>query len=134
MKEFFKQTVQKIHCNASLHYAAKLSHAIKYLKSKLLLSCQICPVIDGRLTVECPMTGIPVNMFIFCYFPICFLFDITICICMKYFYSISAVPIKNIHTLPTIQISRVCIVGNSWQCANFTMRPNELSKINILRS
>ena len=54
MKEFFKQTVQKIHRNASLHYVAKLSHAIKYLKSKLLLSCQICPVIDRRLTVECP--------------------------------------------------------------------------------
>ena len=55
MKEFFKQRVQKIHRNASLYYVAKLSHAIKYLKSKLLLSCQICPVIDGRLTVECPM-------------------------------------------------------------------------------
>ena len=58
MKEFFKQRVQKIHRNASLYYVEKLSHAIKYLKSKLLLSCQICPVIDGRLTVECPSCGV----------------------------------------------------------------------------
>ena len=28
-----------------------------------------------------------------------------------------------ISPLPTIQISRVCIVGNCWQWANFTMGP-----------
>ena len=48
MKEFFKQTFQMIHLNASLYYIAKLSKAIKRLKTKLPLSCQICPVIDGH--------------------------------------------------------------------------------------
>ena len=54
MKEFFKQIVQMIHLNASLYYIAKLSKAMQWLRIKLPLSCQICPVIDGRLTVECP--------------------------------------------------------------------------------
>ena len=37
-----------IHFNASLYYIAKLSKAMKRLKTKLPLSCQICPVIDGH--------------------------------------------------------------------------------------
>ena len=32
--------------NASLYYIAKLSKTMKWLKIKLPLSCQICPVID----------------------------------------------------------------------------------------
>ena len=32
---------------------------------------------------------------------------------------------RKICPLPSIQISRVCIVGNCWQWANFTMGPNE---------
>ena len=43
-----------IHIENSLYYVAKLSHTVKYSKIKLPLSCQICPVIDKRLTVECP--------------------------------------------------------------------------------
>ena len=35
-----------IQLNASLYYIAKLSKAMKRLKTKLHLSCQICPVID----------------------------------------------------------------------------------------
>ena len=35
-----------IHLNAILYYIAKLSKAMKWLKIKLHLSCQICPVID----------------------------------------------------------------------------------------
>ena len=31
---------------------------MKWLKIKMPLSCQNCPVIDGRLTVECPYTQI----------------------------------------------------------------------------
>ena len=46
MKEFFTQIVQMIHLDASLYYLAKLSKALKWLKIKLPLSCQICPVID----------------------------------------------------------------------------------------
>ena len=42
--------------NASLYYIAKLSKTMKWLKIKMPLSCQNCPVIDGRLTVECPKT------------------------------------------------------------------------------
>ena len=41
--------------NASLYYIAKLSKTMKWLKIKMPLSCQNCPVIDGRLTVECPL-------------------------------------------------------------------------------
>ena len=37
-----------IRLNASLYYIAKLSKAMKWLKIKLPLSCQICPVIDGH--------------------------------------------------------------------------------------
>ena len=37
-----------INLNASLYYIAKLSKAMKRLKTKLPLSCQICPVIDGH--------------------------------------------------------------------------------------
>ena len=44
-----------IRLTARLYYIAKLSKAMKWLKIKLPLSCQICPVIDGRLTVECPV-------------------------------------------------------------------------------
>ena len=44
-----------IRLTARLYYIAKLSKAMKWLKIKLPLSCQICPVIDGRLTVECPI-------------------------------------------------------------------------------
>ena len=44
-----------IRLNASLYYIAKLSKTMKWLKIKMPLSCQNCPVIDGRLTVECPM-------------------------------------------------------------------------------
>ena len=43
-----------IRLNASLYYIAKLSKTMKWLKIKMPLSCQNCPVIDGRLTVECP--------------------------------------------------------------------------------
>ena len=43
-----------IRLNASLSYIAKLSKTMKWLKIKMPLSCQNCPVIDGRLTVECP--------------------------------------------------------------------------------
>ena len=57
MKEFFTQTVQMIRLTARLYYIAKLSKAMKWLKIKLPLSCQICPVIDGGLTVECPYVG-----------------------------------------------------------------------------
>ena len=46
-----------IRLNASLSYIAKLSKTMKWLKIKMPLSCQNCPVIDGRLTVECPYTG-----------------------------------------------------------------------------
>ena len=35
-----------IHLNVSLNNIAKLSKAMKWLKIKLSLSCQICPVID----------------------------------------------------------------------------------------
>ena len=42
--------------NASLYYIAKLSKTMKWLKIKMPLSCQNCPVIDGRLTVECPLS------------------------------------------------------------------------------
>ena len=59
MKDFFTQTVQMIPLTARLYYIAKLSKAIKWLKIKLPLSCQICPVIDGGLTVECPISSIP---------------------------------------------------------------------------
>ena len=31
---------------------------MKWLKIKMPLSCQNCPVIDGRLTVECPSNGL----------------------------------------------------------------------------
>ena len=55
-KGIFEQGVQMIPLNPSLYYIAKLSKAMKWLKIKLPLSCQICPVIDGRLTVECPFT------------------------------------------------------------------------------
>ena len=44
-----------IRLNASLYYIAKLSKTMKWLKIKMPLSCQNCPVIDGRLTVECPL-------------------------------------------------------------------------------
>ena len=44
-----------IRLNASLSYIAKLSKTMKWLKIKMPLSCQNCPVIDGRLTVECPL-------------------------------------------------------------------------------
>ena len=44
-----------IRINASLYYIAKLSKTMKWLKIKMPLSCQNCPVIDGRLTVECPI-------------------------------------------------------------------------------
>ena len=44
-----------IRLNASLSYIAKLSKTMKWLKIKMPLSCQNCPVIDGRLTVECPI-------------------------------------------------------------------------------
>ena len=37
-----------IHFNASLYYIVKLSKAMKWLKMKLHLRCQICPVIDGH--------------------------------------------------------------------------------------
>ena len=57
MKEFFEQRVQKIRLNAKFYYIPKLSQAMKRLKIKLPLSCQICPVIDGGLTVECPYRG-----------------------------------------------------------------------------
>ena len=43
-----------IRLNASLLYIAKLSKTMKWLKIKMPLSCQNCPVIDGRL-VECPV-------------------------------------------------------------------------------
>ena len=43
--------------NARMYYIAKLSQAMKWLKIKLPLSFQICPVIDRRLTVECPSTS-----------------------------------------------------------------------------
>ena len=43
-----------IRINASLYYIAKLSKTMKWLKIKMPLRCQNCPVIDGRLTVECP--------------------------------------------------------------------------------
>ena len=66
MKEFFTQIVQMIRLTARLYYIAKLSKAMKWLKIKLPLSCQICPVIDGRLTVECPYTHITtINMYKF---------------------------------------------------------------------
>ena len=42
--------------NASLYFIAKLSKTMKWLKIKMPLSCQNCPVIDGRLTVECPIS------------------------------------------------------------------------------
>ena len=58
MKEFFTQIVQMIRLTARLYYIAKLSKAMKWLKIKLPLSCQICPVIDGRLTVECPCNSL----------------------------------------------------------------------------
>ena len=48
MKKFFEQRVQKILLNARLYYALKLYQAMKWLKIKLPLSCQICPVIDGH--------------------------------------------------------------------------------------
>ena len=48
-----------IRLNARLYYIAKLFKAMKRLKIKLTLSCQICPVIDGRLTVECPFIECP---------------------------------------------------------------------------
>ena len=47
-----------IRLNASLYYIAKLSKTMKWLKIKMLLSSQNCPVIDGRLTVECPCSGL----------------------------------------------------------------------------
>ena len=47
-----------IRLNASLSYIAKLSKTMKWLKIKMPLSCQNCPVIDGRLTVECPHSQI----------------------------------------------------------------------------
>ena len=37
-----------IHFNTSLYCITKLSQAMKWLKIKLPLSCQICPVIDGN--------------------------------------------------------------------------------------
>ena len=37
-----------MHLNARLYYIPKLSKAMKWLKIKLPLSCQICPVIDGH--------------------------------------------------------------------------------------
>ena len=55
MKESYEQRVQKILLNARLYDIPKLSQAMKWLKIKLPLSCQICPVIDRRLTVECPL-------------------------------------------------------------------------------
>ena len=52
-----------INLNASLYYIAKLSKTMKWLKIKMPLSCQNCPVKDGRLTVECPYTHIStINM------------------------------------------------------------------------
>ena len=42
----FEQVVQMIHLNPSIYYIAKLSKAMKWLKIKLPLTCQICPVID----------------------------------------------------------------------------------------
>ena len=42
----FEQGVQMIHLNASIYYIAKLSKAMKWLKIKMPLTCQICPVID----------------------------------------------------------------------------------------
>ena len=44
-----------------LNYIAKLSKTMKWLKIKMPLSCQNCPVIDGRLTVECPITVTRLN-------------------------------------------------------------------------
>ena len=43
--------------NTSLYYIAKLFKTMKWLKIKMPLSCQNCPVIDGRLTVECPLSN-----------------------------------------------------------------------------
>ena len=61
-----------IRLTARLYYIAKLSKAMKWLKIKLPLSCQICPVIDGRLTVECPVTGmLHISTFGTKYYPPC---------------------------------------------------------------
>ena len=57
MKEFFKQRVQMIHLNASLYYIAKLSKALKWLKIKLPLSSQICPVIDRHNFIKSCFTA-----------------------------------------------------------------------------
>ena len=53
-----------IRINASLYYIAKLSKTMKWLKINMPLSCQNCPVIDGRLTVECPLSGLDNKLFI----------------------------------------------------------------------
>ena len=72
MKEFFKQRVQIIHLNASLYYIAKLSKALKWLKIKLPLSCQICPVIDRHNFMKS-----------------CFSADIIVLSCSKLFFIIT---------------------------------------------
>ena len=42
----FQTKSSNVHLHASLYNIAKLSKALKWLKIKLPLSCQICPVID----------------------------------------------------------------------------------------
>ena len=46
-----------IHLNASLYYIAKLSKALKGLKIKLPLCCQICPVKDRHNFIKSCFTA-----------------------------------------------------------------------------